>query len=157
MDDAPDDVRVELERLRQENAQLRTQLGIPPVPPKATKESVSQDQLVFPGSSLPAVTHQSATQDKIALFRTLFRGRDDVYAVFWVNERTGKQGYAPACQERWSSTRGRPRTYLPLADQVLQAHLEGAKTVGVFPLLKDHTCWFLACDFDGDSWMRWRS
>ena len=62
MDDAPGDVRVELECLRQENAQLRTRLGIPPVPPKATKESVSQDQLVFPRASLPTVTHQLAAQ-----------------------------------------------------------------------------------------------
>lgn len=144
MDDASEDVRQEVERLRQENAQLRTLLGIPAIPPKVTTESVSQDQLVFPDPSLPTVTNQSAAQDKIALFRSLFRGRDDVYAQFWVSERTGKQGYSPACQERWTSTRGRPRTYLPLTDQVIQDHLEGTKTVGVFPLLKDHTCWFLA-------------
>ena len=89
MGGAPEDMRVELGRLRQENAQLRTLLGVPTTPPNATKESVSQDQLVFPESSLPTITSQSAVQDKIVLFRTLFRGRDDVYAQFWVNERTG--------------------------------------------------------------------
>ena len=145
MDDTSEDVHQEIKRLRQENAQLRTRLGIPTVPPNATKESLSQDQLVFPEPSLPTVTHQSAAQDKVALFRTLFRGREDVYAQFWVNERTGKQGYSPACEDPWSFTqRGKPRKYLPLTDQVIQDHLEGVKTIGVFPLLSDHTCWFLA-------------
>lgn len=119
MDDVPGDVRGELERLRQENAQLRKLAGIPPVPPKEAAEPVSHERLEFPAPSLPTVTNQSAAQDKIALFRSLFRGRDDVYAQFWVSERTGKQGYSTASQERWSSTRGRPRTYLPLTDQVL--------------------------------------
>ena len=152
MDDASEDVRQEIERLRQENAQLRKLAGIPPVPPKEPAGPVSHERLEFPAPPLPTVTNQSAAQDKIALFRSLFRGRDDVYAQFWISERTGKQGYSPACQERWTSTRGRPRTYLPLTDQVLQAHLEGTQTVGIFPLLKDHTCWFLACDFDGEGW-----
>jgi hypothetical protein len=89
MDNTPEDIRQAIERLRQENAQFRTLLGIPTVPPKAITESVSQDQIVFPEPSLPIVTNQSAAQDKIALFRTLFRGRDDVYAQFWINERTG--------------------------------------------------------------------
>jgi hypothetical protein len=38
---------------------------------------------------------------KVALFRGLFRGRDDVYRKLWVNARSGKKGYAPACRNEW--------------------------------------------------------
>ena len=86
------------------------------------------------------------------MFRTLFRGRDDVYAVFWFNERTGKKGYSPACEDPWSSKKGKAKKYLPLTDKVILSHLTGEKIIGVYPLLKDDTCWFLACDFDKEGW-----
>lgn len=88
----------------------------------------------------------------MALFRSLFKGREDVYATYWINERTGKKGYSPACEEPWNFQKGQPKKYLPLNDYVIQDHLLGNKTIGIFPLLKDNSCWFLACDFDGDGW-----
>ena len=91
-------------------------------------------------------------KEKIKLFRTLFRGREDVYAVFWFNERTGKKGYSPACEDPWSSKKGKAKNYLPLTDEVILSHLTGEKIIGVYPLLKDDTCWFLACDFDKEGW-----
>lgn len=140
----------ELERLRRENAALRQQLGSAmgaPVQPEAvTTELPLEDR------SLPTLDRASAVQDKIALFRSLFRGREDVHAVRWVNERTGKKGYTPACQDPWSLRKGQPRVYLPLTNQVVRDHLAGEKTIGIFPLLKDNSCWFLACDFDKDGW-----
>jgi hypothetical protein len=44
------------------------------------------------------------------------------------------------------------RKLLPLTDEVIHSHLSGKCTIGVYPLLPDDTCWFLAVDFDGDSW-----
>jgi len=138
----------ELERLRHENASLRLQLGLAAAeaPVQASAELPLEDR------PLPTLDKGSATQDKIALFRSLFRGREDVYAVRWTNERTGKKGYAPACEDPWSLRKGQPRTYLPLTDQVVRDHLAGEKTIGIFPLVKDSSCWFLACDFDKDGW-----
>ncbi len=101
---------------------------------------------------LPAVTGQSSPEEKIQLFRVLFRGREDVYALFWINERTGKKGYSPASADRWEAKKGKPKNYLPLTDDVIRGHLNGVATIGVYPLLLDHTCWFLACDFDGSVW-----
>ena len=49
-----------------------------------------------PGDSIPA----TAT-GKVALFRALFRGREDVFPVLWTNRRTGRTGYAPACGNEW--------------------------------------------------------
>jgi hypothetical protein len=49
--------------------------------------------------------------EKVALFRSLFRGRDDVFPRRWENAKTGKAGYAPACHNEW--VRGiceKPRT-----------------------------------------------
>jgi superfamily II DNA or RNA helicase len=99
---------------------------------------------------------------KVALFRSIFRGRDDVYPKLWQNPRTGKKGYSPACANEW--IRGvceKPRVrcgecpnqaFLAVTDQVLFDHLQGKHVVGVYPLLVDETCWLLAVDFDKESW-----
>ncbi len=101
--------------------------------------------------------------EKVALFRSLFRGRDDVYPKLWENARTGKKGYAPSCANEW--VRGRcekPRVkcgecpnqaFLAVTDQVIFDHLQGRHVIGVYALLEDETCWFLAVDFDKQSWM----
>ena len=100
--------------------------------------------------------------EKLALFRSLFRGREDIYPRFWSNARTGRKGYAPACANEW--VRGvceKPRVkcgecpnqaFLPVEDQVILDHLQGRHVVGIYPLLTDDTCWFLAADFDKTSW-----
>jgi hypothetical protein len=104
-----------------------------------------------------------ASAEKVALFRSLFRGRDDVYPKLWENSRTGKKGYAPACANEW--VRGvceKPRVkcgecpnqaFLTVTDQVIVDHLQGRHVIGVYALLEGETCWFLAVDFDKQSWM----
>ena len=87
------------------------------------------------------------------MFRNLFRGRDDVYAVYWTNERSGKKGYSPAVEDPWNSAKGKSKKYLPVTDRVIHDHLVGESVIGCYPLLKDNTCWFLACDFDKDGWV----
>ena len=74
----------------------------------------------------------------------------DVYALRWESARTGKSGYVPATVDRW--TKSGPKTYLPLSDEAIEQHLRGQESIGVYPLLDDDTCWFLACDFDGGTW-----
>jgi len=100
--------------------------------------------------------------EKVALFRSLFRGREDIYPKFWSNARTGRKGYAPACANEWvHGVCEKPRVkcgecphqaFLPVEDQVILDHLQGRHVVGVYPLLTDETCWFLAADFDKTSW-----
>jgi len=110
----------------------------------------------------------SSVAAKIGLFRSLFRGREDVYARRFENRRTGRHGYAPACANEW--VRGvceKPRVrcaecpnrrFLPLTDDVIRGHLSGTDAggdplvAGVYPLLPDETCWFLAVDFDKSGW-----
>jgi hypothetical protein len=59
------------------------------------------------------VNQTSPSHAKIALFRSLFRGREDVYPRRFESRKTGKAGYAPACANEW--VRGHLRK---AADQV---------------------------------------
>src|SRR3990172_1237400 len=45
------------------------------------------------------------------------------------------------------------RHFAPLTDGVIQRHLEGKLTIGIYPMFPDETCHFLAIDFDKHSWM----
>jgi superfamily II DNA or RNA helicase/very-short-patch-repair endonuclease len=119
-------------------------------------------------SGANTVTNQSSPEAKIALFRSLFRGRDDVYPRRFESRKTGRGGYAPACGNEW--VRGiceKPRikcadcpnrSFLPVSDQVIRQHLSGQDesgrgfTMGVYPLLMDETCFFLSIDLDGTGW-----
>lgn len=102
------------------------------------------------------------TDEKVAVFRRLFRGRTDVYPVRWESQKTGKSGYAPACANEWrNGVCNKPRIKCsecsnrllnPLSDAVIYKHLAGDHTVGVYPLLTDDTCHFLAVDFDEAEW-----
>lgn len=118
-----------------------------------------------------AVTMSSPTVAKIALFRGLFRGREDVFPRRWENPKTGKAGYAPMCRNEWvRGVCGKPQikcgecpnqAFVPVGDDIFRSHLAGksagnsvAFTVGVYSMLPDETCWFLVADFDKKSWMQ---
>jgi hypothetical protein len=137
----------ECERLKEENRQLRERLGIPRIETAAQPVSESNTPVT--------VTAKSSPDKKVTPFRSLFRGRDDVYAIRWEG-RDGKKGYSPACQKVWGNPFGknsdRPKEYFPLTGQVIYDHLTGKLTAGVYPLLADETCWFLAADFDKATW-----
>lgn len=87
----------------------------------------------------------SYTSDQVRLFRSLFHGRDDIFARYWYSTRTGKSGYAPA--------RFHDNTSAPLTDDIIFSHLKGEALIGIYPLQKDNTTYFLAVDFDGDQWL----
>ncbi len=103
-----------------------------------------------------------STDEKVALFRRLFRGRTDVYPIRWEGKTSAKSGYSPACANEWRiGVCEKPRIkcgdcgnrlLIPLSDAVLYDHLAGKHTVGVYPLLEDDTCHFLAIDFDEADW-----
>jgi superfamily II DNA or RNA helicase len=145
----------ELERLRAENVRLVSLLEANGIEWRLTAASAPQVQVEPEGQRL-------STAEKLALFRRLFRGRVDVYAARWESKATGKSGYAPACANEWRpgicekprikcSDCGH-RKLSPLTDAVLYAHLAGDQTIGVYPLLEDDSCHFLAADFDDAEW-----
>jgi hypothetical protein len=99
------------------------------------------------------ITHQSSISDKIAIFRSLFRGREDVYPRRYENRKTQKSGYSPVCSNEW--VRGvceKPKIkcldcqfsrFVPVTDEVIQWHLLGIDNggrdfvMGMYPMLLD--------------------
>lgn len=114
------------------------------------------------------VDRRSSSDAKIRVFRSLFRGREDVYPRRFESRKTGRAGYAPACANEW--VRGvceKPRVkcaecpnrrFVPVTDDVIRWHLSGVDAdgqmfvAGIYPLLIDETCFFLAVDFDKANW-----
>jgi hypothetical protein len=147
-------------RLREENARLRRLLSVHSI---AIPQLVSENPPpARDAETAPPVNKEERARKRIALFRDLFRGREDVYARRWENE-DGRHGYMPAAVKDWGAiNRSRPeerkkvdqktRRFLQLTDAAIENHLMGKETVGVYPLLSDETCWFLAADFDKKTW-----
>jgi hypothetical protein len=116
---------------------------------------------VHPPTALPQPTPRSP-EEKVRLFRQLFRGRGDVFPTRFVSKKTGKPGYAAACTNKF--VRGvcelpkigcgecPNQAFVPVDDAAVLAHLQGRHVMGVYPLLEDETCWFLAVDFDKSTW-----
>lgn len=102
-----------------------------------------------------------SNSQKVALFRRLFRGREDVYPRRW-ESKAGKKGYSPVCSNLWvpgicdirnvRCGECPNQAYAALDDRALADHFKGKHVIGVYPLLLDETCWFLAVDFDKHAW-----
>jgi len=147
----------ELRRLRDENARLKEMLSRHGIP---WEEPITTDPVPAPRESAPVPSHFT-TEDKIALFRRLFRGREDIYPQRWESAK-GTSGYSPACGNEWKPrVCNKPRVkcgdckqrqLLQLTDQVIYDHLAGKQTIGIYPLLTDESCYFLAADFDEAAW-----
>lgn len=143
--------------LRQEISTLRARLGISD-PPK--KENLDSTAKIIPD---PIKTTNLDSAAKIALFRSLFQGREDVYACRWEN-RAGRSGYAPVCLQEWAAGICRKpavkcsecgnRRFATLDDKAIEAHLRGEIVVGLYPLDQDDSCKLLAIDLDGDEWQK---
>lgn len=136
------------------NRELRRKLGI----------SIPEPVNPIPAT---AVHNRSTPAEKIRLFRSLFRGREDAFARRWYSTKTEKTGYAPVCANEWkpgvcikpkgSCSKCEYRELVPLSDQVIFNHLSGRDAygrdvAGLYPILPDDTCWFLAIDFDDGAW-----
>ena len=144
-----------------EHLKLRRTADVQPTP---------KPQMVWDAVTATALSNA----EKVALFRSRFRGRDDVFPRRWENSKTSKAGYAPVCRNEW--VRGiceKPRikcsncpnqAFVPVSDEIVRSHLQGRDVTnpgraepfvaGVYPLMMDDTCWFLAADFDKQCWQR---
>lgn len=138
----------ELKKLRAENARLRALL---------TKHGIVVEE---PTSSVASTL---SLEEKVALFRGLFQGREDVFARRWFSSTTGKSGYQPVCAREWNReycdkkkykcAECPNREFQSLGYSDIYRHLEGKDpngrdVVGVYAILQDNSCRFLCCDFD---------
>ncbi len=108
------------------------------------------------------VDKYSKPNGKVDLFMSLFKGREDVFAERWENQKKGTSGYSPACGNEWvpgicqkpkvKCSVCKSKDYLQLDQKVIENHLRGKIIAGIYPLLLDETCWFLSMDFDDEGW-----
>jgi len=153
-------------------AQLRSELNERAarlVAPHRELSSLSPAQTESLSSATPnqAAPAALSNAEKVKLFRRLFCGRENVFARRWENPQTGRSGYSPACANEWThglceKKKGAGRrvscgecptqAFSPVTDEEIAKHLNGTHVMGVYPLLPNETCWFLAIDFDEGSW-----
>ncbi|KGA96752.1 type III restriction endonuclease subunit R [Alkalihalobacillus alcalophilus ATCC 27647 = CGMCC 1.3604] len=144
----------EVERLKKENIQLKKELY----------KAQGRNTLSSPAFNLMKKESGFSPKEKaaITLFMNLFRGRADVFAQRWESNTTGKSGYSPGCENEWDKKLCQKpkikcqdcshRLFNPLTPKVIYEHLIGKKTIGIYPLLEDNSCYFLALDFDKKEW-----
>lgn len=147
-------------RLREENTRLKRLLALHGIPiPLHLHHGPPHDAAL---KTAELESREQRAHKRVALFRSLFRGREDVYAIRW-QTADGRAGYSPSALRNWKAINQsrledrkkvdrETRTFLPLTDAAIEKHLLGKETVGIYPLLQDETCWFLAVDFDKKSW-----
>ena len=135
-----------IKELEAENAELRKRLG----------------ENIAPVEQKPTAMLRLSLQEKVDLFRSLFKGREDVFARRWYSRTSGKSGYQPVCKNEWSQPcRERNhkcddcpnRQFLPITNDDLYRHLsgkdaEGKDVIGLYVLNEDNTCHLLCADFD---------
>jgi hypothetical protein len=148
----------ENQRLIAENEAYRKRLG----------SSISEACLNYDANDNPVsinpptpINNNSSPADKIKLFMSLFKGRDDVCAKRWQNKED-RSGYSPVCRNEWAKgvcnkpkikcSECNNRKYAALTANVIGRHLQGKDVCGIYPMLTDETCYFLAIDFDGEDW-----
>ncbi|MDP2335784.1 MAG: DEAD/DEAH box helicase family protein [Bacteroidota bacterium] len=131
--------------------------------PEILEKEIQQAEIL--NSSL-ILNKRSDSNEKIRLFKSIFRGRDDVYAKRWENKTKGTAGYSPACANEWnpgicqkpkiSCSDCMHKDYLALNEEVIDNHLRGRNNlvVGLYPMLMNETCHFLAIDFDDEGWRK---
>lgn len=142
----------ENKELKSQITELKIKLGMP----------IETEEVVVEASDA-GINKYSSTTEKILLYRSLFCGREDVFARRWYSRTTEKSGYQPVCENEWADGLCDKRKYKcsvcpnrklsPLTDEDIYKHLEGKDyygkdVIGIYPMLIDETCYFLCADFD---------
>ena len=150
------------EILRKENAELRSLLCAHGIEYKSRPTNVIDS--IYSPISLPVF--KLSLDERVALFMSLFKGREDVFARRWFSKSTGKAGYQPVCVNEWRRGVCDKKTYkcaecpnrdfAPLTSQDVYRHLEGkdencCDVVGLYAIMPDNNCSFLCTDFDDKS------
>ena len=163
-----EELELENHILRAENEKLQKALGLTMEETGLKQEVIADEEKnVTQDEVRSSLTKYSSPEEKIEFFMSLFRGRTDVYAKRCFSMKYGHGYYIPACKNEWVKgicDRARTkckncdkRELLPLTKEVINNHLRnnaenGAGIVGVYPLMPDETCLFLAIDFDKEKW-----
>lgn len=155
----------ENQMLRIENEDFRKRLGIQmPELCIDVEDKILidiDDYTLIQKNEYTQISNTSSPEDKIKLFMSLFKGRGDVYAKRWQNKE-GKSGYSPVCINEWikgicykpkiKCSDCENRKYAVLDTNAINKHLRGIQVLGIYPMIIDESCHFLAIDFDDEGW-----
>lgn len=148
------------EVLHKENEVLRSLLKIHGIEYE-TRMKEDMNKPIYSLVSVPTIT--LSIDERLRLFQSLFKGREDVFARRWFSKTTGKSGYQPVCINEWKQgicdkKKYRcvicpNRNFAPLTTQDMYRHLEGkdeycCDVVGLYAIMQDNNCAFLCADFD---------
>lgn len=153
--------------LLKENNILKAKLQEIQTDISSNKNNIQDEQPILENqplnkSQFPKINNKSDSISKIKLFMSLFKGRGDVYATQWKNKKKEKSGYSPVCLNQWQSgicykpniscSKCKNKSYAALDEYVVEEHLRGNIVAGIYPMLPDESCYFLAMDFDEEGW-----
>ena len=153
-----------LYKLEEENSRLKTLLSKHGISYEESKQEPIP--VVSKSENKDSAMQRLSLQEKVKLFRELFKGREDVFAKRWYSDVSKKSGYQPVCEREWNSefcdkrkykcTECPNRLFASLTDEHIYNHLAGKDNfgrdvVGVYPIMSDNTCNFLCTDFDDKS------
>ena len=159
----------QVDRLTKENRRLKAKLRLQEQTALRNTTQAIQMECVPDGETndvkpLADVCSASDSISKIRLYMSLFKGRKDVYAKRWENRNKGTSGYAPVCLNQWQPgvcnkpkipcSKCENKSYAVLDENAIEDHLRGNTVVGIYPMLPDETCGFLAMDFDEADWQK---
>ena len=154
---------LELEQLRMENARLKEILQANGIAYDVVS-TYAYEEKVYSDISFPEV--HLGKEERIELFCSLFRGREDVFARRWYSKVTNKSGYQPVCVNEWrrglcdkkaiKCAECPNRNFLSLGYDDVCRHLigndeNGCDVVGIYAIMSDNNCAFLCTDFDDKS------
>ena len=159
-----DAIVARLHKLEEENSRLKTLLSKHGISYEESKQEPTP--VVSKSENKDSAMQRLSLQEKVKLFRSIFKGREDVFAKRWYSDVTKKSGYQPVCEREWNSefcdkrkykcTECPNRLFASLTDEHIYNHLAGKDNfgrdvVGVYPIMSDNTCNFLCTDFDDKS------
>ena len=159
-----DAIVARLHKLEEENSRLKNLLSKHGISYEESKQEPTP--VVSKSENKDSAMQRLSLQEKVKLFRSIFKGREDVFAKRWYSDVTKKSGYQPVCEREWNSkfcdkrkykcTECPNRLFASLTDEHIYNHLAGKDNfgrdvVGVYPIMSDNTCNFLCTDFDDKS------
>ena len=159
-----DAIVAKLHELEEENRKLKGLLSKYGIPYEEKEQK--QNTTVSQSKDKVSAMQRLSLQEKIKLFQSLFKGREDVFARRWYSDTSKKSGYQPVCKREWDREFCDKRKYkcsecpnrqfASLTDEYVYNHLAGKDdlgrdVVGVYPIMGDNTCNFLCTDFDDKS------
>lgn len=162
MEQAYKDLLQKYNNLLEENKRLKDELAL--LKGKTSLSMPVTENIEYISTS--SINKYSSSEEKISLFRSIFKGREDVFARRWYSKTTDKSGYQPVCENEWNEEFCDRKKYkcsacpnrklMALTDKDIYRHLSGKDlygrdVVGIYPMLTDETCLFLCADFDEEN------